>query len=491
MKDGLMRFFRQALIGLTLLTLSVGILAYAGNLIKDALSERFAQEARVSQPRERTFAVNVVVAEPKAITPQLEAFGEIKSRRTLDLRLALGGQVTRLSENFVDGGQVKSGEKLVEIDDADAQSFYLKAQADIMDAEAEVEDAERALLLSQDELEAALKQSNLRKTALSRQRDLQVRGVGTKAAVEAAELALSSAEQSVLNRRSGIDQVKARGASAATRLIRSQLALDDAGRRLEDTKLFSKFDGVLSDITLVEGGILGANERIGRLIDPNSLEVAFRVSTEQYSRLLNENGKLINAPASVSLNLMGSEITTNAMLERDSGSVAEGQTGRLLYAKLDKAIGFKPGDYVVVKVDEPELNFAINLPASALNADNQVLILNDEERLENVDVSLLRRQGNNVIIRSRDLPGKEVVAQRSPLLGTGIKVRAVRSGEADKPPKAPEMLELTDDRRQKLIKFIENNKWIPKTAKERTIGKLKKEKVPAEMVNRIESRMGG
>ena len=486
-----MRFFRRALIGLTLLTLSVGILSYAGYLIKDALSERLGQEARVPQPRERTFAVNVVTAEPKAITPQLEAFGEIKSRRTLDLRLALGGQVTGLSDNFVDGGQVKSGEKLVEIDDADAQSFYQKAIADIMDAKAEVEDAERALLLSQDELEAALKQSGLRETALSRQRDLQVRGVGTKAAVEAAELALSSAEQSVLNRRSAVDNSKARGASAGTRLIRSELALDDASRRLEDTKLFSKFDGVLSNITLVEGGIVSANERIGRLIDPNSLEVAFRVSTQQYSRLLNENGQLINTRGSVSLNFMGSEITTNAVLERDSGSVAEGQTGRLLYARLDKAIGFKPGDYVVVKLDEPELRFAIDLPASALNADNQVLILNDEERLENVSVSLLRRQGDNVIIRSRDLPGKEVVAQRSPLLGTGIKVRAVRSGEADKPPKAPEMIELTEERRQKLIKFIEGNKWIPKTAKERTIGKLKKEKVPAEMVNRIESRMGG
>ena len=486
-----MRFFRQALIGLTLLTLSVGILSYAGYLIKDALSERLGQEARVPQPRERTFAVNVVTAEPKAITPQLEAFREIKSRRTLDLRLALGGQVTGLSDNFVDGGQVKSGEKLVEIDDADAQSFYQKAIADIMDAKAEVEDAERALLLSQDELEAALKQSGLRETALSRQRDLQVRGVGTKAAVEAAELALSSAEQSVLNRRSAVDNAKARGTSAGTRLIRSELALDDASRRLEDTKLFSKFDGVLSNITLVEGGIVSANERIGRLIDPNSLEVAFRVSTQQYSRLLNENGQLINTRGSVSLNFMGSEITTNAVLERDSGSVAEGQTGRLLYARLDKAIGFKPGDYVVVKLDEPELRFAIDLPASALNADNQVLILNDEERLENVSVSLLRRQGDNVIIRSRDLPGKEVVAQRSPLLGTGIKVRAVRSGEADKPPKAPEMIELTEERRQKLIKFIEGNKWIPKTAKERTIGKLKKEKVPAEMVNRIESRMGG
>ena len=222
-----MRFFRQALIGLTLLTLSLGILAYAGSLIKDALTERFAQEARAPQPRERTFAVNVVTAEPKSITPQLEAFGEIKSRRTLDLRLAIGGQVTELSKNFVDGGQVKLGEKLVELNDADAQSSYLKAKADIMDAQAEVEDAGRALSLSQDELEAALKQANLRKLALSRQKDLQVRGVGTKAAVEAAELALSSAEQSVLNRRSAIDQAKARGASAGTRLIRAQLALDE------------------------------------------------------------------------------------------------------------------------------------------------------------------------------------------------------------------------------------------------------------------------
>ena len=111
---------------------------------------------RQPQPRERTFAVNVVTAEPKSITPQLEAFGEIKSRRTLDLRLAIGGQVTELSKNFVDGGQVKLGEKLVELNDADAQSSYLKAKADIMDAQAEVEDAGRALSLSQDELEAAV-----------------------------------------------------------------------------------------------------------------------------------------------------------------------------------------------------------------------------------------------------------------------------------------------------------------------------------------------
>ena len=95
-----MRFFRQALIGLTLLTLSLGILSYAGFLIKDALSERFAQEARVPQPRERTFAVNVVTAEPKAITPQLEAFGEIKKSTNLRFKACIRRSGNRAIRQF-------------------------------------------------------------------------------------------------------------------------------------------------------------------------------------------------------------------------------------------------------------------------------------------------------------------------------------------------------------------------------------------------------
>ena len=41
------------------------------------------------------------------------------------------------------------------------------------------------------------------------------------------------------------------------------------------------------------------NERLGRLIDPTALEVAFRISTEQYARFLNAEGGLIKSPAAV------------------------------------------------------------------------------------------------------------------------------------------------------------------------------------------------
>ena len=178
------------------------------------------------------------------------------------------------------------------------------------------------------------------------------------------------------------------------------------------------------------------------------------------------------------------------MITRDSASVAKGQTGRQVYAKLTETVGFKPGDFVSVKIEEPELNYVVKLPATAVDASGNVLILGDRERLEEVQVKLMRRQDNEVIVRSRDLSGKEVIAQRTPVLGAGIKVKPIRLGEENKVAEV-EMLELTEERRAKLISAIESNGYIPKSAKERIIGQLTQPKVPADVVARIESRMGG
>ena len=49
------------------------------------------------------------------------------------------------------------------------------------------------------------------------------------------------------------------------------------------------------------------------------------------------------------------------------------------------------------------------------------------------------------------------------VLGAGIKVKAIRSGEENKVAEI-EMLELTEERRAKLISAIETNGYIPKSA---------------------------
>ena len=485
-----MRFLGRGLIGLLLFSLALGLLGLAGNTIKVAVQDRMNQEPRSQKTRERTFAVKVVPAEVTSINPTLNAFGEIQSRKTLDLRMAASGQIQELSTNFVEGGSVKSGELLIRLDDSDYQTAVDLAENNLIDAKNEVMEAARNLSFSKEELAAAEEQEKLRLRALTRQKDLVERGVGTAAALENAELSASGATQAVLSRKAAVDQAKNRGAQADTRLVRAELALKDAKRKLEDTKLYAEFSGLLSGVSLVKGGIVSANERLGQLIDPEVLEVSFKISTQQYTRLLNDNGELLKAPVYVALTNTDQGLNAEGVIIRDSASVAKGQTGRQVYAKLTKSVGFKPGDFVAVKVEEPTLNWVVKLPSTALDASNKVLLLGEGERLEEAQVKLMRRQGNEVIVRSRDLSGKEIVAQRTPVLGVGIKVKAIRSGEENEVAEV-EMLELTEERRAKLISAIETNGYIPKTVKERIIGQLTQPKVPADVVARIESRMGG
>lgn len=486
-----MRFLRHSLTGLFLAAVTAALLLYAVQMVISAVQTRMNAEPRTPPVRERIFAVNLVTADLQEIAPELTAFGRVESRRTLELRSAQGGRITQLSERFEEGGEVRGGEILVQIDPSDAQAAMDQAAADMLDARAEERDAGRGLILANDELEATQDQSQLRARAHQRQLDLQARGVGTTAAVESAELTAVQARQTVISRRQAVSQAEARVDQAATRVARSQIALDTAKRDLADTTLRAGFDGTLQAVSLVEGRLVSANEKLAELVDPNVLEAVFRVSTLQYARLLDGDGRLLKAPVRVTLDAAGAGLTGTGQLLRASGAAGDGQTGRLLYASLTLAPGFKPGDFVTVKVSEPPVTAVARVPASALGADGTVLVLGDEDRLEALTVQLLRRQGDDVLIRGDGLAGRRVVIGRTPLLGAGIRVRPLQQGAGLEAAQTPKMTTLSDERRAVLVTLVEGNGRLPEAVKERLLQQLAKAEVPTKLVDRIEARKGG
>ncbi|SHF51900.1 RND family efflux transporter, MFP subunit [Litoreibacter ascidiaceicola] len=483
-----MRFFRRSLVGLFLMALTVGLLAVGGNTIYSSLQERWAREGVTRPARERVFSVNVVALEPATVTPVLTSFGEVRSRRTLDLRAPVGGTVVELSPDFQEGGTVRKGQLLARIDPADAQTAVDVSRTDLVEAEADLREARNALALAQDDLAAAQEQLALRARALQRQRDLKTRGVGTEATVETAELAEASAKQSVLSRRQAIQQAEARVSQTQTLIERRRINLTNAERLLADTEVFAAFDGRLSGVTATEGGLVANNEQLAELIDPDDLEVSFRVSTAQYARLLDSEGKLTVAPVTVTLDVLGTDLSFQGRMTRESAAVSEGTTGRLLFAELTDTGGLRPGDFVTVAIEEPALERVAVVPSAAVDAAGTVLVLGDEDRLENAEVTVLRRQGDDVLVRARGLQGREIVAERSQLLGAGIKVKPLRGDRAA--PEEPEMVELDQDRRAKLIAFVEANTRIPDEVKTRMLVRLAEPQVPADMIERLESRMG-
>ena len=483
-----MRFLRRSLTGVFLMSMTLVLLAWAGNTVRTAVEARLSQEPRSFPQREREFSVNVLTLAPQTIVPELTVFGELRSQRMLDLRSATGGIVRDASAALVEGGAVTAGQFLLLIDPVEAQEALARTRADVQDAQAELRDAERALVLGQDELAAARAQAALRDQALARAVDLQARGVGTTAAVEDAELAASSAAASVLTRRQSIASAEARIDQATTRLARVQIDLAEAERNLAETEISAAFDGTLSDVMISPGGRVTANELFARLVDPTALEVAFRVSTSQYARLLDAAGNLSDAPVTVALDASDVNLTALGRITREGASVGTGQTGRQLFAQIDSAPGFRPGDFVTVRIAEPALDNVALLPATAVGSDQMILTVDEDDRLQPVLVDVLRRQGDDVIIAAAGLAGLTVVMERSPLLGAGIKVRPIRPGVVAEQT-VPQMISLDADRRARLIAYVSEGP-MPDDVKARIIAQLEQDQVSSETVERLESRMG-
>ena len=483
-----MRFLGRSLTGLFLLATTLGLLALAGLQISSAFKARADRDSARPSARERVFSANVIPYVAGREVPVLSVFGELAARRALDVRARTGGTVVELADGFETGGQVSKGQLLLRIDPSDFEAALKLAQTDLEQAIADGGDAKAALALARDDLENARAQAALRAGALKRQQDLVARRVGTEAAVENAALADAAAKQAGLSRRQSVITAEARVSTAAATLSRREIALDEAQRRLNETQIYAEFAGTLSDVTALSGGVVTANEKLARIVDPSTLEVSFRLSTAQYTRLLDAEGALAKSPVTIRLETAGASLIATGKIARESANVGDGQTGRLIFATLDSAAGFRPGDFVIVEVAEPPLDNVARLPASALGTQSTVLILGDGDRLEEAPVTLLRRQGDDILVRAKGLNGREVVAERTPTLGAGIQVKPVRAGAM---PEAPEMVTLAPEDQEKIRAFVAGNTRMPKDAKARILKQVDAGEMPAESLARIKSRMGG
>lgn len=489
-----MKFLSRSLIGIFLMAVTLGLLLLAGAQVFWAVQESQNDERRSRPTNERVFAVNVDTLVPTSVVPIITSFGTVKSWRSLEIRASVAGELSELSPEFRDGGHVDAGQLLYSVDPSKLESSVALVGTELAEARAELEDAKAAILLIEAEYEIVQNQHTLREQAMTRQEDLKDRGVATDADIETAALALSSSEQALLGNRQNLAQAETRVWRADIAVKRSEISLADAERVLGETSLNAPFAGVLSEVTAVFGGLVSANEKLAVLIDPTALEIAFRVSNSQVSRLVDADGQLRELTLRATLELENLPFVIDGKIERVGAAVGDGQTGRILYARLDSTGSsiLRPGDFLTVEISEEPLNNVAVIPAAAVTSDGRLLMLGDEDRLTETTVEILRRQADTVIIT--DAPfGQEYVTARSQQVDVGIKVRPLREGvaEVETAELPPETIALDDERRAKLIAFINDNQRMPTDVKERILSQLQEAEVPKDVVDRLESRMGG
>lgn len=508
-----MRFVLRSLIGLACLAGAVGAVGYGWISMQAAIAARDEPAPR-RVATERVFAVEVGRVDIGEAVPVVEAFGEIRSWRTLELRAASGGRLVELADGFRDGARVGEGDLLFRIDPKDFAAGVEDAAAALEEAEADLSEARQSVEAARREREAAETQRDLRQAALDRRAGLLSRGVSTSAEVEDAALALAAAEQAAAGRAQALLTATMRIQRTELSRRRAAIALGEARRDLAETEHRADFPGLLGDVTAVLGGLVSPNERLGVLIDPSALEAVFRVTNAQYARLLDETGALKPIPLTVSLDLDETPLTVAGVLDRASAVIEEGETGRLVYARLDlgAATLLRPGDFVSVRIEEPRLSAVATLPASAVTEGGELLVLDETGRLRAAEVRILRRQADDVIVAGAP-DGARYVKVRAPQLGAGIKVRplgedpapdrnsgaggdALAAAAAATPASAQSgaaqemtLVDIGPDMQARLIGFVEASDKMSAEMKVRVLSTLRSGRAPAQMLERIERRM--
>lgn len=491
--------------GLAIGGVALALVVAAAGVIYQAYEAGGAPVA-VRKPKEKSYSVDVGTLSAETVTPVITSYGHLVSGRSLVLRSVVAGPVIELSPNFRDGGVVKKDEVLFRIDPSRLESALSLAEADVAEAKAELAESKAALELAKLEAGAAQSQLDLRIQAVTRQEDLRRRGVSTETDVDAANLARAAAEQTLINRRQVVAAADARVAQAEITVTRRQTSLVDAGRALGDATVTAPFEGVISAPDAAVGRLVSANEILGTLVDPTEMEVAFRVTNMQYSRLLNDAGSLRQAEVRIIIQTGKTTSDVLAKLDRVGAEVGDGQIGRLVYARLTEPDPrlVRPGDFVSVEIPEQPLDGVASIPSTAATADGRILLIGENNRLEEYQATPVRNQGDTLFVT--DVPfGRQYVLTRAVQLGAGIQVTPIEVAasapavvtEQEAAPAAaetpatpePDTIALDDARRAAIIAFINASANMKPEMREKFLEELSRPEVPLATVEKFESKI--
>ena len=494
-----MRFLFRAFGGLALLVLAISLLGVASVTVKNAFSKKAENSFKSKYGKERSYTAYVEELKPTQISPKIFAYGEAKSWRSLELRAATSGRLVFLSKNYREGGKVDKGEILFKIDPRESNDLVAIAEVNLLEARAEYDEAKNARALIQSDLRYSEEQLALRVKALERKKSLNKSGIVTTAMVENSELLLSNAYQAVSTKKNLLSQGNARITRMKISVTRAEISLEQARRQLSDSEYSAPFDGVISKVSVTLGRLLNKNEQLGVLIDTEALEVGFQVSNSEFSRLIDESGAIMPLTIKVTKDDQENSLMLSGVVQRVGAAVIPGTSGRQVFASLkdDRSGVIRAGDFLLVEIEEGPLTNVAIVPSAALDANNTLLLLGKDSRLEAIKVKVLRRQANKIIVGGVPF-GREYVIERPPYLGVGLRVKPIRPGDikvsssqSTNGTSKDEMIELSPEERSAIIGFVQKNERMPKEVKKTIIKQLEAKQVPLSLVKRFKSRMEG
>jgi RND family efflux transporter MFP subunit len=343
--------------------------------------------------------VRVIEAVPQTIRLNIRSQGVVVPRTEIDLVPEVAGQIVRLHPSLAAGGFFEAGDILMTIDTRD----YDHA---IAEARARIAEAERQVAMEEAQAEQA-------------RQEWQVLGEGMPSPLTMREPQLAEARAKL--KAAQADMVKAR-------LQRSRC------------EWRSPFSGRVRNMHIGLGQYVQPGEKLARLYATDVAQIRLPLATDQFAYLdllldhrnNKANNKTERGPGVVlSGEFAGATHRWEGHVIRTEGALDE-ETG-LLHAVAEVRNPYKvepgqppliPGLFVKAEIEGREQANVFVLPPGAVNASQEVLLVDANNRLHIRRIDILRREPDRILAKSGLNAGDRLVISRVEIPVEGMKVNA-------------------------------------------------------------------
>ena len=345
-------------------------------------------EIEVVTPEPQPLVVRVITAQPERVRLTVNSQGEVSAEHRIDLVSELQGSITRVAPAFVTGGYFRTGDVLLEIDATDYELARVRAEAQVAE---ELETME----------------------------------------VEKSEAALAAEGLFPLR--------EARVASAEARVQSARAELAQAEADLKRTKIKAPFDGRVLFTQVGLGQYVNKGQALGRLYSTGIAEIRLPLTDQQLRYLdlpfgARPTDEFPDTAVTLLAEVGGRAAEWQGKLHRMEGAVDP--DSRVWYAvvRVDDPYGLQDpeqqtplavGLFVEAEIEGRTVDNVFQLPRSALRNEDNVLIVDADNRLRRRKVDVLRTDFKSALISSGLQAGDRVCVSPVEAFVDGLLVEVV------------------------------------------------------------------
>lgn len=358
--------------------------------------------AERAAPKTSTPLVEIIKPEIISHPTAINAMGNVIAAQSVNLTPRISGMVTWVSPNFIEGGILKKGEVLVELDPTDYKLAIVQSQNDLARARfnLKLEQGQQVIV----------------------KREYQL--LGSELHGQAQELVL---------RKPHLDAAKAALAAAEANLKQAQL-------NLERTRPVAPFNAIITTRNANIGAWMSAfstGTPLAQLVGTDSfwINVSIPVDKLSWIKIPGINSQAGSAAKISYEAAWGKDVYRSGTVKRLQAELEpEGRMAKLII-EVDDPLCQKVvnkqlpplmlGTYVHIEIDGVTLEDVIKLPETTLHDDRQLWLMTDRQTLDIHTVKLLWTEQDSIYLDRAQLPENAKIITSglaTPVQGMGIRI---------------------------------------------------------------------